>query len=240
MKKVFLLFFVSSFGFFYNSFAQTDTAQIVNTTKANDTLSFSLIQISLNKKKKDSINLNETPVFAYDFVHQYPFYSLKNKIWEKDNNFILKFHKIPAKGYIYVYSIDGKNNINIHPAISCDSFYRKDQFSYPDSSKSFQFVNSGKQRLAVWYSTDSIPLVDKVIKGIELTMGSFVKRNNGQIRNLLLLPSYAWHLTDKKFGFTIDHTNFSAPSKFILPVLIELDFENKDNPKRGSSRTKNP
>ena len=238
MKKLLLLFFASSLGTIYNAFAQTDTTQIVNTTQSNDTLSFSLIQISLNKKKKDSVNVSETPVLAYDFVYQYPYYSLKNKIWEKGNNFILNFHKIPAKGYIYVYSIDGKNNINVHPAISCDSFYLKGQFSYPDSSSSFELVNSGKERLAVWYSTDSIPMVGKVIKGIELTMGSFVKRNNGQIRNLLLLPSYAWHLTDTQFGFTIDHTNFNNLSKFILPVLIELDVESKENPKLGSGRNK--
>jgi len=229
MYKLYFSFLLVMLGF-SSVYSQTDSIKTL--IRNNDTLLFSLVQVT--GKKADTSYKGETPVLMYDFKYQYPYYTLKNKKWNKGSNFMLAFKKIPQKGFLYVFSVDGKNNIDIHPVINCDSNYKKGKFLYPDSSKYFEFSVSGKEKFGIWYSSDSLQMASKIIGGMELTMGSFVKRNNGQIRNVLLLPNASWHMAEDQFGFIIDHTNYQHPSFFVLPVLIEMDVLNKDEPKPGA------
>lgn len=192
-----------------------------------DSLFFSLLNSKRDITLKDS-NLWEriSPQLNYDFEFQYPYYRLTLNKFKVGDQIQFRFSQLPQKGFLYAFSVDGTNNIKPLPSIKIDS-RQKTPLMYPDSSKALTFETTGMERICLWYSTDSLPNVHKLIKGIELTYGNFIFRANGQLGTDLLLPSMGWHLYSSKLGFVIDPQLFPLASKFILAVIIEFEVTNQ-------------
>jgi hypothetical protein len=114
----------------------------------------------------------------------------------------------------------------MHTSISLEGRSRG-AFLYPDSMKTFAFQAEGTDHLTLWYTPDSIPGLERLVSGIELTMGDFVKRNNRQIHNSLVLPAYGWQMLTEDLGFTTDPQLMTIPASSILPIVIEFDVRGK-------------
>jgi hypothetical protein len=182
-----------------NTWGQKDTTL---TTKAiNDTFAFQVVKLDTRYNVDTSKVIQ--PDLKFDFKNQYPYYATNLKNWKKGDIFYVQVQHLPSSGYVYVFSIDGENNIEYHPTIVLDSSKKKEGFHYPDSTKHFEFKYEGIDKLVFWYSTDSIKNVEKLIGGIELTNGTSVRRVIGQLGKKLLLAKQGWYLAEDQFGFII-------------------------------------
>ncbi len=208
------------------AFCQKDTIKKINLF--SDTLSFSIQEVKTDSSNKRVLFVPVKSQLVYDFKYQYPYYQVESKKWQPGDQVRFHFMHLPSKGYIYVFSVDGENNVKTLPVININSTVKK-PFNYPDSLKTLTFKVNGKERICLWYCPDSIPYVESLISGIELTMGSFVYRNNGQLGKSLLLPGFGWHLNNSSFGFVTTPKFFHLPESFILPVIIEFDVPKKNN-----------
>ena len=215
------------------TWGQQDT--IVITKAINDTFAFQVVKLD-SQFNVDTSKIIQ-PDLKFDFKNQYQYYATNLKNWEKGDLFFIQMQHLPSSGYVYVFGVDGENNIEYHPTIVLDSSKKKSGFHYPDSTKYFEFKYEGIDKLVFWYSTDSIKNVEKLIGGIELTFGSSVKRVNGQLGKKLLLPKQGWYLTDNFFGFVIQKEEYDYPQSFVVPVIIEFNIL-KSKPKNGKPKFK--
>lgn len=190
----------------------------------SDTLSFKMIPVN-SEYKQESDTLVKSSL-KYDFISQYPFVQVHKPLWKKGDKFIFRFDQLPAKGTLYVFSIDDENNIKTHPAVACKPLKKGQSIVYPGKEKVFEFSHTGTEHLVLWYSEKPFPEASKLMQRVELTIGTMVKRNNGQLGNRLLLPRSSWHLTESSFGFVLDRNNFTFPKDFVLPLIIETVVHN--------------
>jgi hypothetical protein len=216
--------------------AESDT-----TMKSADTLSFKIVKINIDSSLSDNVaSIKKTsikPILQYDFKNQYPWYQTAQKTWDIKESYQLKFTQLPTKGWIYFFSVDGENNAREHGFIALDSL-SKTPFVYPDSTKGFAFTAEGADHLVLWYSRDSVSHVKQLIQGIEMTMGSFIKRNNRQINNDLVLPIDGWHLLENDFGFATNKDLFAFSDHNILPIVIRFDVKKEDAAKKKATPRK--
>lgn len=215
---------ILSFFYVTLTWGQKDTT--VNAKAINDTFAFQVIKLDSQFNIDTSKVIK--PDLKFDFKNQYPYYVTSLKNWKKGDIFYTQIQHLPSSGYIYVFSVDGENNIEYHPTIVLDSSKKKSGFHYPDSTKHFEFKYEGMDKLVFWYSTDSIKNVEKLIGGIELTNGTSVKRVIGQLGKKLLLAKQGWYLTEDQFGFIIQKEGYEYPSSFILPMIVEFPVTKKE------------
>ena len=208
------------------AFSQGDTIRPV--AQVADTLTFSIQQVKMDSGKTRVMSAAVKPLLTYDYKYQYPYYLVESKKWQVGDHLQFHFTNLPSRGYVYVFRVDGENTVKMLPMIRIDNA-AKQNFIYPDALKALRLEATGKERICLWYSTDPIAAAEKIIGGIELTMGSFVYRNNGQLGKNLLLPGFGWHLEDAKFGFVTTPRFFPLPDSFILPVIIEFDVVKKNS-----------
>lgn len=214
---------------------QTDIPKVI--VPSGDSVQFTIQQVRLDsvRSKLDYANIN--PKLMYDFGFQYPYYQTDGKKWKTGDQLQFNFSQLPSKGFLYIFSVDGTNTPEILPTIKLDST-TKFPLVYPEKAKALTFKVAGTERICVWYATKAIPNVDKLIMGIELTMGSFVYRNNGQLGSRLVLPSFGWHLNDKQYGFTTNPLFFQFTENNVLPLIIECDVANSAvNPSNSTTTT---
>lgn len=218
--------------------AKQSFAQSIPVKTAPDSLIFSVTQICYDSVRKTLCRVAIAPELVYDFTYQYPFYRLKEKAWRPGDRFQLQFTRLPSTGTIYIFSLDGNNTPTILPLIRIDSTVRL-PLTYPDDLKGLTFETEGTEYISLWYASDSITHAEKLMKGIELTMGPIVKRNNRQLGKNLLLPNYGWHFDQKQFGFIIEPALHELPARFIIPIILETKVIGKTNrKKRVSKKTK--
>lgn len=187
-----------------------------------DTLSFRVLQVNVDTVRNKVTKTPVAPVLGYDFRSQYPWYRTKKAVWQLNDRYQLEFRKLPARGWIYVFSVDGDNTVANHGAIRLGG-RKPGPLLFPDTLKTFAFQAQGADQLVLWYSPDSVANADRLIQGIELTLGDFVKRNNRQVHGTLVLPAYGWQMTTGEYGFTTDPEVFSIPARQILPVIVRFD-----------------
>lgn len=216
--------------------AKQSFAQPVSGRTAPDSLVFSVTQICYDSVKKTLCRIDIEPELVYDFTYQYPFYRLKDKTWRPGDQFQLQFTRLPSKGIIYIFSLDGNNTPIIQPLIRIDNTIQL-PLTYPDLLKGLTFDMEGTEYISLWYASDSIANAEKLMKGIELTMGPIVKRNNRQLGKNLLLPNYGWHFESKQFGFIIEPELHEVPQRFIVPVIIEMNVTGKAGGRKVKSKS---
>jgi hypothetical protein len=207
-----------------NTWGQKDTT--ITSKAINDTFAFKVVKLD-SQFNVDTSKVTQ-PDLKFDFKNQYPYYATNQKNWKKGDIFYIQIQHLPSSGYIYVFSVDGENNIEYHPTIVLDSSKKYEGFHYPDSTKYFEFKYEGIDKLVFWYSTDSIKNVQKLIGGIELTNGTSVKRVIGQLGKKLLLAKQGWYLTEDRFGFIIQKEGYEYPTSFILPLIVEFPVTKKE------------
>ena len=208
-----------------NAFAQTDMQGHAAVAPA-DTLIFRIRQVFVDTLRGKVHSADVKPDLRYDFRNQYPYYRLRKQAWKLTDRYQLDFRKVPAKGWIHVFSVDGANDVRMHASISLQGRPRG-AFLYPDSLKTFAFQAEGTDHLSLWYTPDSIPGLERLVRGIELTMGDFVKRNNRQIHTSLVLPAFGWQMLTDDFGFTTDPQIMKIQASAILPIVIEFEVKGK-------------
>jgi hypothetical protein len=206
--------------FSLRSSCQSDIPKV--TISSGDTIQFTIQQVLLDTTNTHIAYTEVHPKLMYDFGFQYPYYQTDGKKWKMGDQMQFNFSQLPSKGFLYIFSVDGTNTPEILPVINLDSTLKL-PLVYPDKAKALTFKVSGTERICIWYATKPIPNVEKLIMGIELTMGSFVNRNNGQLGNKLVLPSSGWHLIDKQYGFTTNASNFQFTDNNVLPLIIECE-----------------
>ena len=202
---------------------------------AGDTLSFRVLQVVVDSARNTFSKTAVAPVLEYDFRSQYPWYRTRKAAWQMTDRYQLEFRKLPARGWIYLYSVDGANDVRNHGAIRLDG-RKPGPLLFPDSLKTFAFSAEGADQLVLWYSPDSIANAERIIQGVELTMGDFVKRNNRQIHGTLVLPTYGWQMQTQDYGFTTDPALYSIPARFILPVIIRFDVAARKPPAKQQKK----
>jgi len=210
--------------------AQSDSTAPVR-PKGGDTLSFRVLQVSVDTVRNTVSRTAVAPVLEYDFRSQYPWYRTKKAAWQMADRYQLEFRKLPASGWVYLYSVDGANDVRYHGSLRLGG-RKPGPLLFPDSLKTFAFSAEGADQLVVWYSPDSVANAEKLIHGIELTIGDFVKRNNRQIHGTLVLPAYGWQMQAQDYGFTTDPDFYSIPARFILPVIVRFDVAQRKPPKK--------
>ena len=221
-KVLFFVFLLNSISLL--GFAQNDTSYF-----KEDTLSFFVEKlICSTDSENDTIILHNLirPNLHYDFINQYPYYFLDDSKIDSADLIQIKINKHPSSGALFIFSLDAQNNITTFSPIYFDSLL-KAPFYYPSENQVLEFKYPGRERLVFWYSTDSLPAFEKLAKGIEMTYGSFIYRNNGQILNSVLWPNIDWHFTDDSFGFIMNRRKLSVQKSFILPLIIEVDVNQK-------------
>lgn len=199
--------------------------------KVGDTLSFRVLQVEVDTVRNTVSRTAVAPVLDYDFRSQYPWYRTKKAAWQMTDRYQLEFRKLPASGWVYLYSVDGANDVRYHGSLRLAG-RKPGPLLFPDSLKTFAFSAEGADQLVVWYSPDSVANAEKLILGIELTMGDFVKRNNRQIQGTLVLPAYGWQMQAQDYGFTTDSELYAIPARFILPVIVRFDVAPRKPPKK--------
>jgi hypothetical protein len=193
-------------------------------------LAFRIEKIKVETSKEESetakrVPAEVSPVLHYDFTSQYPWYGTRNTDWVVGESYRIEFTNMPQKGFIYLYSVDGSNEVETHGVIKLEEGL-KSPFQYPIGGR-FEFTTNGADYLVLWYTRDTIPQIERRIKSIELTLGEFVKRNNGQIGDKLVLPEYGWEMLSKEFGFATDMDLFQFSEGEILPIIVRFDVQAK-------------
>jgi hypothetical protein len=219
-QKPFINTIILAVVFTFRLSAQSDLSK--SDVSLSDTLQFTIKQVRVDTIHSKITYTNINPKLVYDFKSQYPYYQTEGKKWKTGDQVQFYFSQLPSKGILYVFSVDGSSTPEILPEIKLD---RTINFPivYPDTLKALTFKVTGTERICIWYAPKPVPNVEKLIMGIELTMGNFAHRNNGQLGNRLVLPSYGWNFNDKQFGFATNTTAFQFAENNILPIIIECD-----------------
>jgi hypothetical protein len=200
--------------------AQSDLSNV--NISLGDTLQFTMKQVMVDSIHSKITYANVNPKLVYDFGSQYPYYQTEGKKWRTGDQIQLDFSHLPSTGILYLFSVDGSNTPLILPEIKLDTSIKLPHV-YPNNLKALTFKVTGTERICIWYAPKPIPNIEKLIMGIELTMGSFAYRNNGQLGRRLVLPSYGWHLNVKQFGFSTNKSLFQFAENNVLPIIIECE-----------------
>lgn len=184
-----------------------------------DSLIFKLILLdSLRSANNDSI-LGVT--LKYDFKNQYPYYSIDSGSLGIGSKFNLQFFKLPRKGTVYICTIDSYSNINYHGSIDLSSKLKDSIFFLPSELDYIEFRRKGSAALIIWYSNKDNINAKNQMERMELTLGTYVKRNNGQVGKKLLLPNMSWQFCESNLGLIFDKERNLFPKEFIIPIIIE-------------------
>lgn len=216
-------------------FAHTDSTG-PSRPAVGDTLLFRIVQVDADSVRNTVSKAAVAPVLDYDFRSQYPWYRTKKATWLPTDRYQLEFRKLPLRGWIHLFSVDGANDVRSHGAIRLDG-RKPGPLLFPDSLKTFAFAAEGADQLVLWYTPDSLANADRLIQGIELTMGDFVKRNNRQLTGSLVLPTYGWQMQAQDYGFTTDPELYRIPARHILPVIIRFDVVARKTPVKKPKKT---
>lgn len=190
-------------------------------TKTADSLLFSVKHFCYDSAKGAVCRMEAKPSLQYDFTWQYPYYTTGSTAWVLGEQLQLEFTRLPASGFVYIFSIDGNNT----PVLLSQLRIGADNMApliFPGPLKGLALETEGVQYIGIWYSRDSLGNAGKLIRGMEFTTGPVVKRNNRQLGKQLLAPNYGWHFESNLFGFVTDTALQELPEKFVLPVVIEM------------------
>jgi hypothetical protein len=226
-QKPFINTIILAVVFTFRLSAQSDLSK--SDVSLSDTLQFTIKQVRVDSIHSKITYTDISPKLVYDFKSQYPYYQTEGKKWKTGDQIQFYFSQLPAKGILYVFSVDGSSTPEILPEIKLD---RTINFPivYPDTLKALTFKVTGTERICIWYAPKPVPNVEKLIMGIELTIGNFVYRNNGQLGSRLVLPSYGWNFNDKQFGFATNTAAFQFAENNVLPIIIECDVPSTGTP----------
>lgn len=185
-----------------------------------DSLEFKLIVIdSLNQSHGDS---SIKRLLKYDFKYQYPYYSLSEEKLNTASKIMLQFLKLPRKSTIYIYTIDSYSTIVYRGSIDLSNRFDKSLLIIPSEFEYLDFKRKGNAALILWYSNKGNINAQDQMERMELTLGSYVKRNCNQIGKKLLLPKTNWQLSENGLGLIMDAESFGFPKEFVIPIIIEI------------------
>ena len=100
----------------------------------------------------------------------------------------------------------------------------------PDSLKpAYQMVAStaGLERFVFLYAKEEVPNIARILKGIELTYGSFILRHNGLFGDQILEPKMDWRMMEKMPGFSFEKKLLKMENKWLLPLIIGYEVKDK-------------
>jgi hypothetical protein len=187
--------------------------------RKGDSLEFKLkvIDSSHDSQVDSSIKV----FLKYDFKYQYPYYSLSEYELNTGSKIQLQFLKLPKKGTIYICTIDSYSTIIYRGSIDLSNRLDSSLLIIPSEFESFDFKRKGNAALILWYSNKGNINAQDQMERMELTLGSYVKRNCNQIGKKLLLPKMNWQLSENGFGLIMDFERFGFPKEFVVPIIIE-------------------
>lgn len=187
--------------------------------RKRDSLEFSLKVIdSSNDSQVDS----SIKVFLkYDFKYQYPYYSLSEYELNTGSKIQLQFLKLPKKGTIYICTIDSYSTIIYRGSIDLSNRFDNSLLIIPSEFEYLDFKRKGNAALVLWYSNKGNINAQDQMERMELTLGSYVKRNCNQIGKKLLPPKMNWQLSENGLGLIMDVERFGFPKEFVIPIIIE-------------------
>ena len=125
-------------------------------------------------------------------------------------------------GIVYAYRFDADNNFRFLDSLVLDTV-DKNERSLSFANFNFPVIKIGKERVIFLYSKVGVANLFRILKGIELTYGSFVLRHNGNFGNYILKPNNGWNVLENKVGFVIDEKLAVQNNKWYLPLIIEFD-----------------
>ncbi len=217
-----------------NAAAQAPSTKAVNA----DTLLFTIQKVQLDSSKTDYQYTPLQVVAHYDFEVQYPYYKISSQSDEEVlsvGDFLqVKLQQLPDSGYLYFFSVDEWQNINLH--FKSDSCTTKSMpLIIPDGSNALGIDYAGTERFVFWYAAKPIANYEKLAGGLELTMGRFMQRIVNQLGRSLVLPSKQWKLlnnTNEKavteLGLQLLHSRNQPDG--IIPIVIEFDVQAAPTP----------
>ena len=216
MKKLIL------FGVFLFSFNAGFGQKI---SKLEDFVDPDSMVIRVDKIQVGKENKELATELCYDFKYQYPYFILSKNIPTGDT---LKFtlQTFPDTGLIYVYHLDASNSIHLLDTIVIANLNQ----NLPDSLKpAYQMVasTSGLERFVFLYAKQEVPNIARILKGIELTYGSFILRHNVLFGGQILEPKMDWRMMEKMPGFSFEKKLIKMENEWILPLIIVFEVKDK-------------
>jgi hypothetical protein len=158
---------------------------------------------------------------SYDLKFQFPYYTYRYAL-KKFDTIRLKMETSFLNGVVYAYSFDADNNFRFLDSLVLDSA-DKNERSLSFANFSYPVKYTGEERVILLYATVGVSNLFRILKGIELTYGSFVLRHNGNFGNYILKPNNGWNVLENKVGFVIDEKLAVQNNKWYLPLIIEFD-----------------
>jgi len=160
---------------------------------------------------------------SYDLKFQFPFYTYKYAL-KKFDTIRLNMETSYLDGIVYAYRFDADNNFCFLDSLVLDTV-DKNERSLSFANFNFPVIKIGKERVIFLYSKVGVANLFRILKGIELTYGSFIFRHNGNFGNYILKPNLGWSMLENKVGFVIDEKLAVQNNKWYLPLIIEFDVE---------------
>lgn len=158
---------------------------------------------------------------SYDLKFQFPFYTYKYAL-KKFDTIRLNMETSYLDGIVYAYRFDADNNFRFLDSLVLDTV-DKNEKSLSFVNFNFPVIKIGKERVIFLYSKVGVANLFRILKGIELTYGSFILRHNGNFGNFILKPNLGWSMFENKVGFVIDEKLAVQNNKWYLPLIIEFD-----------------
>jgi len=218
MKNIyFLILFIGSF---QTAFGQKigNLEDFINP----DTLLVKIVKQKSNIKKGENAISTE---LSYDFKHQYPYFIFSKTI-ETGDTLQFKVQHFPDTGFVYVYRLDAGNNIQLLDTLFMDEVSK---LKVDSLLPVYQVITStaGLERMVFLYAKNEIPEISRILKGIELTYGSFVLRHNGLFGNLILEPNMDWRMMEKTAGLSFEKKLLQSEKSWVLPLIIGFEVKEK-------------
>ena len=187
--------------------------------KRDTLLAFELTQVVVDSSKSKLNHKKIGAILNYDFSGQYPYYTTDKVDWKQNDQFTIKLNQLPDSGYVYVFSVDGKNTPRFHFSAKLDSLKRPTNL--PDTTKAFTLTQNGEDHFCIWLTKIPINQAQKLIQGIEMTKGTFMERSAKQLGDRLIRPDYHWNFLDKEF-IAVLKDNSKLPPNGVLPIIIKF------------------
>lgn len=231
-KTLFALWLLCGIGLISDVQAQKPRTQI-----ALDTLSVLFEQVQLNA---DSSALKRSPLPAkqyQDSITHYNYYALTDTL--AIGNYVqMRIEKTPKSGYLYLFSVDARQNIKLLWNGSIDSLHRQypKTVLLPDTTKGYVFEFVGTEYFCLWYSTQPILKYEQLAYGLEFTNGTFMERIKMQLNNKMPdINDRTVKLMPQKIAATMPTFKPADSTKNnnnrVIPLIIAAAVKKESTPK---------
>lgn len=163
-------------------------------------------------------------------------YELEKKMWSVGDMFQLVAKDVPTGKYVYVFSIDPKNKLEMHwPEMygttqeEVDAFKNVPISEYvpnesaemiiPGAANALQLEEKGTDNLVVLYSDSKIENIDELAKVAQTSAGTIQERVNAGFGDMLIHPDYIKY-NETSMGF---ESTSPSDKGSIVPIILTVN-----------------